>query len=152
MVETEERSVINSENYSELVQMLKSNDEGSVKMALTILEQSNFDDSKIYILCAIKETFDKVFKNAEIFSKEYPSLHKNITQDLVDNRFIDVATLSFKRIYELAVSRGKVEEVNFMLNIFKNELVRLLTDYGFSFLDYLDIEIKPKKEVYAKTN
>lgn len=152
MVETEERSVINSENYSELVQMLKSNDEGSVKMALTILEQSNFDDSKIYILCAIKEIFDKVFKNAEIFSKEYPSLHKNITQDLVDNRFIDVATLSFKRIYELAVSRGKVEEVNFMLNIFKNELVRLLTDYGFSFLDYLDIEIKPKKEVYAKTN
>lgn len=148
MAEVQERAVLSADNYAEVVSMLKSNDDASVQMALTIMEQANFEDSQVYILCALKETFDKVFKNTEKFEKEYPVLHKSVTEKLLETES-QLATLSFKRIFELATARKNKEEVEFMLRIFKDELVRLLTDYGFSFLEYLDIEIKPKNNPYV---
>ena len=58
---------------------------------------------------------------------------------------ISIANISFRTIYETAVERNNKNELSFVLNLFKRDLISILQDYGFSFLEYLDIEIKPKK-------
>jgi hypothetical protein len=144
-MEVTERTVVSIENYDELKNMLLSNDEASQKMALTILEQSNFESSQVYILCLLKETFSEVFKNdASKLEKDYENLHKSLA-DILKEDDTEISTLSFRKIYELSVDRKIEEEMTFLLDIFKEELVTLLKDYGFSFLEYLDIIIKPKQ-------
>jgi hypothetical protein len=139
------QSIVSPDNYAELKNMMLSNDDASKNMALTILEQSNFEISQVYILCLLKETFSDVFKNDKSkLEKEYPNLHKELTNALKDADS-EITTLSFKKLYELSMSRKVEKEMNFLLNIFKEELIGLLKDYGFSFLEYLDITITPKK-------
>jgi hypothetical protein len=139
------QSIVSPDNYAELKNMMLSNDDASKKMALTILEQSNFETSQVYILCLFKETFSDVFKNdTSRLENEYPELHKRLIAALKDGD-TEISTLSFRKIYELSASRKVEAEMEFLLNIFKDELINLLTDYGFSFLEYLDIRITPKK-------
>jgi uncharacterized lipoprotein YehR (DUF1307 family) len=56
--------------------------------------------------------------------------------------------LSYEYIYKIAVERAadinNKHEIEFLLDLFKNELLGLLTQYGFTFLEHLDIEIKQK--------
>ena len=139
------QTVVSPDNYAELKNMMLSNDDASKKMALTILEQSNFETSQVYILCLLKETFSDLFKNdTSKLESEYPELHKGLTEALKDDD-TEISTLSFRKIYELAATRKTEAEMNFLLEIFKEELIGLLKDYGFSFLEYLDITITPKK-------
>jgi hypothetical protein len=139
------QAVVSSDNYTELKTMMISNDVLSVNLALTILEQSDFEKSQIYILCLLKETSkEDFFNNSSKFKKECPLLHEKVTEKLLDHD-TNIASLSFRKIYEIAVSRKKKLELSFMLNVFKKELMSLLGDYGFTFLEYIDIELKPKK-------
>lgn len=147
MAELTKQSVVTEANYSELKAMLTSNDEASVNMGLIVLEQSNFEESQVYIVCLLKETFELVFKNnPSKFEKECPTLHEQVTKVLSDHA-TNISSLSFRKVYEMAIARKKGEELSFMLTIFKEELMKLLGDFGFSFLEYLDIELKPKKNI-----
>jgi len=144
-MEVTAQTVVSAENYVELKSMMLSNDKASKNMALTILEQSEFEKSQVYIMCMLKETFSDVFKNDSLeFEKEYPQLHKAVAEKLKDED-TEISSLSFRKIYEITQKRKNEEELEFLLNIFKEELISLLVDYGFSFLDYLDITITPKK-------
>jgi len=144
MAEITERSIVSPDNYAELIMMLKSNDEASSNMALTIMEQSDFDKSTVYILCILKETYKEVFEgNKARFEEIYPELHRNVTHKLSEEA-TNVATLSFRKVYEIAVARDIKEELEFMINAFSEELKKHLLDYGFDFLHYFDIKVIPK--------
>ena len=145
-MEVTTQTVISAANYVELKNMILSNDDASKNMAMTILEQSEFDSSQVYIMCMLKETFNEVFKNdSSKLEEDFPELHKKVTE-LLKEKDTEISTLSFKKVYEVAQTRNNKEEINFLLDVFKEELVGLLVDYGFSFLDYLDITITPKKK------
>ena len=139
-MEVTKKSIISSQNYCEIKNMMLSNDDASKKIALTILEQSDFELSQVYVLCILKETFSEAFEyNSTELEKDY----KKITKVLKGKKET-IATLSFKNIYELSVNRKVEEEMKFLLNIFKEELITLLKDYGFTFLEYLDVNITQK--------
>jgi len=145
-MEVTTQTVISAANYVELKNMMLSNDDASKNMAMTILEQSEFDSSQVYIMCMLKETFNEVFKNdSSKLEEDFPELHLKVTE-LLKEKDTEISTLSFKKVYEVAQTRNNKEEINFLLDVFKEELVGLLVDYGFSFLDYLDITITPKKK------
>ena len=147
MTKVTQRSVVSSENYAEVKTMMLSNDEGSRNLALTIMEQSDYKESEIFILCLLKETFSSIYGDHgpyRDFQEKYPVLYNNIHTRLKESA-TEISTLSFRRVYELATQRGNKEEISFMLQLFKEELFTLLGEYGFTFLDFLDIEIKPKK-------
>ena len=117
MSEVTERSVVSSDNYAELINMLKSNDEASQNLALTIMEQSDFDKSKIYLFCLLKETYKEVFGNdSKRFEEIYPELHRNVSHSLAEEA-TNISTLSFRKVYEIAVARNNKEELSFMLNV-----------------------------------
>ena len=143
-MEVTKKSIISSQNYCEIKNMMLSNDDASKKIALTILEQSDFELSQVYVLCILKETFSEAFEyNSTELEKEYNKLYKKITKVLKGKKET-IGTLSFKNIYELSVNRKVEEEMKFLLNIFKEELITLLKDYGFTFLEYLDVNITQK--------
>jgi len=144
-MEVTTQTVVSAENYAELKKMMLSNDDASKNMGMTILEQSEFDSSQIFILCMLKETFSEVFKNdSGKFESQFPVLHKKVS-DLLKDEGTEISTLSFRKVYEVAQKRNNENEISFLLNVFKDELITLLLDYGFSFLEYLDITITPKK-------
>jgi hypothetical protein len=139
MNEIIKKSIISIDNYTEIKTMITSNDKASINMALTILEQVDFEESQVYIMCLVKEVF-----NSHLDKKSCPELYEKITNKLLEHNS-DITNLSFRKIYEIVVSRKNKVELSFMLNIFKEELMSLLKDYGFSFLEFIDIELKPKK-------
>lgn len=146
MSKTMERSVVSADNYAEVKNMLLSNDESSTTLALSIMEKAEYSKSEIFILCLLKETFEKVFGRSDQkkFEEQYEELFKSVTGS-IDKDSENITSLSFRSIYELAVKRAKKEELEFMMDIFKEELITMLKNYGFTFLEYLDITIKPKK-------
>ncbi|MHA2403482.1 MAG: hypothetical protein ACXADH_10870, partial [Candidatus Kariarchaeaceae archaeon] len=56
----------------------------------------------------------------------------------------DEITLSFRKIYEAAVKRDKKAELLFLINLFSDKLKDVLIEYGFNFMEYFDIVVKPK--------
>ena len=143
-MEVTEQSVVSQENYEEIKNMLTSNDAGSKKVALTILEQSDYNKSEIYILCMLKEV-ESVFSELS-FEEEYKQLSNKITKRL-ESEGTDISQLSFRKLYEIAIARDKPEELEFMLNTCKEELIKFLKEFGFTFLDYLEISFKQKETI-----
>lgn len=134
---TEEKVYLNEENFDGVKQMLTSNDEGSHEVAYTLLNNLDYEDNKVFIFCLFKDlNNENYFPNGT----KMPELTKAIEIDK-----ISIANISFRTIYETAVERNNKNELSFVLNLFKRDLISILQDYGFSFLEYLDIEIKPKK-------
>lgn len=139
-----DKAVFNNENYAEVKTMLLSNDEASINLALTILEQCDWEESQVYILSIIKENFETVFKNsASSLASKCPELSAKIS-DLLADRATNISTLSFRKLFEVAVVRNREEEIEFMLNHFKDKLMKTLIGMGFDFLEFLDIEVKRK--------
>ena len=138
-----EKSVISQENFIELKTMMLSNDEASVNLALTILEQSDYELSEIYIMCMLKDTFKEAFGSVSSFKEKTPELAEKITKSL-DVEDIDVTRLSSKHIYDHAIKRDNQEELEFILELLKNDLLSLLSTMGYEFVNFTDVLIKPK--------
>lgn len=142
------QSVISRENYDSIKNMLLSNDESSVMMAFSILEQSDYENSKVYILCMIAQTHSHVLaeRNHKFLESNYPDLYKSLYQTMTDELGISQSSnISFKNIYTVARTRGNQEEIQFMIDVLSEQFKSLLLDYGMSFMEYFDIELKPKK-------
>ena len=144
--ETQDLAVLNRENYENVLNMLKSNDAGSVQVAYSALENMDFNESEIYIFCILKQANEEVSNLDRTIAEKAPELYKKL-QEYSETTDTNVLTFSFKNIYMRARDRNKNEEVEFLLDLFKNELVTLLQDYGLTFLEYLDIQIKPKEKL-----
>jgi hypothetical protein len=143
MSKLSKKSVISQENFTELKTMMLSNDEASVNLALTILEQSDYDTSEIYIMCIMKDSFKEAFGTVTSFKEKTPILAEKITQGLgMDD--VDITKLSFKHVYDRAVKRDIQEELEFVLELLKNDLISLLGTMGYDFINFTDVLIKPK--------
>ena len=142
-MEVTEQSVVTSNNYKSIKEMLISNDEASQTLALTILEQSDYDKSEVYIMCILKDCFRTAFGTVKKFEEVSPTLFKKVT-NTIKTEDVEIAKLSFKEVYDLAVKRNIEEEINFILKIFKDELIDLFTDMGYQFVHFTDILVKPK--------
>ena len=142
-MEVTEQSVVTAENYKNLKQMLVSNDEGSKTLALTILEQSDYDKSEIYIMCILKDCFRTAFGTVKQFQEVSPILAQKVTDNL-KKEDVEVAKLSFKEVYDLAIKRDIQEEIDFILGVFQAELHELFTDMGYVFTQFTDVLVKPK--------
>ena len=143
MSKLSKKSTISTENFAELKTMMLSNDEASVNLALTILEQSDYETSEIYIMCIIKDSFKEAFGTVSSFKEKTPILAEKITEGLgIDN--VDITRLSFKHVYNRAIKREVQEELEFVLELLKNDLVSLLSTMGYDFINFTDVLIKPK--------
>lgn len=148
MSEVTQSSVVSKENYAEVKKMLLSKDEGSVQLGLSIMEQAEYEKSEVFILAMMKETFDEIYgKNGPYtkFKDTYTELYDKVVSRLSDED-TDIANLSHRKIYELAIRNKSREQVEFLLEVFNQELKKLLVQYGFTFLEYLDLSVKPKEE------
>jgi hypothetical protein len=143
MSELSKKSVISEENFEELKNMMLSNDDASVNLALTILEQSDYAQSEIYIMCMLKDTFSKAFDSVSSFKDKTPILAQNIT-DSLDIEDVDITRLSSKHVYERAVKRDVQKELEFVLGLLKVDLVNLLDNMGYDFVNFTEVLIKPK--------
>jgi hypothetical protein len=143
MSKLSKKSIISKENFDELKDMLLCNDEASVNLALIILEQSHYEQSEIYIMCLLKDTFSKAFGSLSSFKEKTPILAQNII-DSLDIDDVDITRLSAKCIYDKATKRNIQEELEFILELLKNDLVNLLDNMGYDFINFTDVLIKPK--------
>lgn len=143
---TEELSLLDQDNYNSVYEMITSKDEGSKVVGFSVLESVNYEKSEIFLLCMLKQLNENGV-NLYNIKKDAPTLHAKI-EEYCSIKGITDTTISFRNIYERAVERTKASdnknEIEFLLNLFKTELLDLLTQYGFTFLEYLDIEIKQK--------
>lgn len=142
--EITEKSILSADNYEELLKLLTCNDEGSITMALTILEQSDYEKSEVYILCIMKNVYDDLFKGSKSskLESDYPVLFTNINTRLRDQA-TDVSTLSFRKIFEITRERNITEELIFMLDVFRDDLKILLEEFGFEFVKDLEVVLRP---------
>ncbi len=128
-----DRVNINKDNYYEILKLVTAEDDGSVNVALSILEQSNVKKSRIYIYLLLKE-ITKAFK---LNKDEYPKLY-GLLYTASDN---DRIVLSYKFLYNICKND---EEKEFILEQFKNNLVEFLSTYGFEFLKDCELKITKK--------
>jgi hypothetical protein len=142
MDQVTEQSVVSADNYASIKEMMLSNDEASVNVALTILEQSNYEKSEVYLMCILKDCFRDAFGTAAKFKEVAPALAEKVTERLHKDD-LDISKLSFKEIYELALKRNVPEEIEFTLTILRDELVELLKEFGYGFVDFTEVLIKP---------
>lgn len=142
-MEVNEQSVVTQDNYEEIKKMLLSNDDASKNLALTILEQSDYEKSELYIMCVIKDCFRESFGSVEKFAEMSPVLSEKIAQKLSEED-VDMAKLSFKEIHRMVMKKGDLEEVEFVMTIFRDELIELLSEMQFEFVEYTDVLVKPK--------
>ena len=142
----EKLSILNKDNYNSVYNMITSKDEGSTVVGFSVLENVNYEESEIFLLCMLKQ-LNEHNVNMHTIETEATILYNKI-ESYCENKAIPDLKISFRNIYERAVERSETKEnkseIEFLLNIFKNELLELLTQYGFTFLEYLNIEIKQK--------
>lgn len=149
------QSIISDENYEEIKHILLAADEGSVTIGMTILEEADFDKSKIFLLCMLKEVLPKIYKTKGPFPKfesEYPVLFDKIVNGEDDSyglkqHSVTINQLNLKKIYEIAIDRKNRNEISFLFNLFKDELMKLINGYGLDFLQYVDVVITPKTDI-----
>ena len=137
-------SVIDGSNYGRLKEMLNSNDAGSINVAMNIMEVCDFEKSQVYIICLLKEC-DAI--NSDVrYADDFPKLEQKVRDiSIIEAR--SYHQLSFRKILELVKSRGNnPEKVMHFMNIYKDEFVATMTDFGFRLLEELDIEFKLKQK------
>lgn len=139
----EEKKLLNQDNYANVLAMLTSNDSGSIRVGYSVLENVDFEESQIFIFCMLNQVNDKVSGFSNTLKEEAPTLLEKLNEY---GRTIgtDEITLSFRKIYEAAVKRDKKSELLFLINLFSDKLKDVLIEYGFNFMEYFDIVVKPK--------
>ena len=143
----EKLSVLNKDNYNSVYDMITSKDKGSTTVGFSVLENVNYEESEIFLLCMLKQLNNNSVTMHTI--KTEATLLYNKLENYCNSKGVTDLKISFKYIYERAIERSvdkdNKNEIKFLLDLFKNELIELLTQYGFTFLEYLDIEIKQKE-------
>jgi hypothetical protein len=139
----EEIKLLNQDNYANVLAMLTSNDSGSIRVGYSVLENVDFEESQIFIFCMLNQVNEKVSGFSNTLKEEAPILLEKLNEY---GRAIgtDEITLSFRKIYEAAVKRDKKSELLFLINLFSDKLKDVLIEYGFNFMEYFDIVVKPK--------
>jgi len=147
-METKEQ-LITEERFESLREMMKGEDPGSHTVALTILDTVDYEESEIFILCLLKECLEAMFStngNTKL-QEDYPELHKRVLNSLQSsNKEDEVSKISFENILRAAKRRPDKKDLEFALSRLSHEFKDLLTAYGFSLLDFVDVHLTLKPE------
>lgn len=142
-MEVNSQSIVSKDNYDEIKNMLTAPDEASKVLAITILEQSDYKESEVYILTVLKDSFRDAFSSTSEFQKQAADLSIKVC-DSLGEQGADIVTLSYKEIYAIAIKRDKKEEIEFILDCLSVELIKSLEAFGYEFMEFTDVLIKPK--------
>lgn len=143
-------SIISAENYNEVKELLLSVDEASAEIGRTILENVDYDESEIYILCLIRECMKVTFKdNVRVFATNYPILYEKVKTKASENTY-DIGNLSLRKIYEIAMQKKNPKDLAFICNCFEKDLIDILKKYGLSIVDYVTITVTPKEPIVVE--
>ena len=137
---------VNEENFDSLKSMMISEDEADRTVALHCLEAADWEKSWVYILCLAKfakpDGTDKWTR--DIWNENAPKVLEHMDEL---NLKIETA-MNFRTIYQILVEKKcDRDEMAFALNLFKEAFIDIVKDWGFDFLDEIDIEFKPKDHV-----
>lgn len=143
-----EKNVINSENFENVKQLLKSKDPESRIMGWLVVEHSDFEESIGYILMLIKEIFDTSFTNESYvhttIKDESGKLYDNLKLFLKKHNIESITRLSWKTIHLIIKNRNNKEEEAFFYERMTQQLSSVLHMYGIDIANEFEITIKLK--------
>jgi hypothetical protein len=129
----EQRLSINEEYYYQLLPLIKSSSKEDYELAFQIIENMNYSENFIYMIFLYKET-TKSMKAAwkEVAPKSYMYCEK----------LKDQYSLNLVGIYNSVKNEINDEDKLFVQNQFSKSLMNTLHNYGYDFIDDLQIKIK----------
>ena len=138
MEEVKEKTKIDAAKYDELLKMLKSDNKDAKVLALTIMDQSDFDKSKVFIsILYAKARKLNILGDLEL--KDFEDLNRNLLEfcnSMGESPFSITVTAVFQAVKEQATT----EELDFLLEIFELEVAATLTNMGFQFPDNIRLK------------
>jgi len=142
-MEITEKTIVSTDNYQEIKKMLLCNDAASVNLAMVLLEQSDYKESEVFILCLLKECYSEIITTNKNADKDYSELFNKVSKNLSKYN-TELITLSFETIFNITKDKGDKKQLEFILDIFANELKDILKEFSFEFLNYLDLHLVVK--------
>jgi len=135
----EVQTTIDANAYDNVLKMINSVDTENRVVALTALDNVDFNKSLSYLLLFKKQG------NAS--GAEWAEHAPKVTGMLKGIGINTDSVLTFKQILEIMVKRKvPVEDIQFYLNRFGDHLFNSIKNLGYNFIDTLEIKIKLKTE------
>lgn len=134
------KPTIGPDNYYSVKNMLLSNDEATINVAVSLMETVEYEESELYLLMLLKESFDIVFKNELKLKEKAPELYKNLEQS---KNVMDMTHISLKEIYNIATTSNNEVAQLFILDAIRDTLVEMLRELKYDFVDFTELYIKP---------
>jgi hypothetical protein len=121
-------------NLESIVKMLESKDEGDVVVALAAMDNLDFKANAIGIALAYKNRNH----DRSLWKKHAPKIIKIFIEYKID------ANNTFQDIYHLMLDvKPPVDQVELFVSAFNKHTRDSLMNYGYDFIDTLNITIKP---------
>ena len=133
-------------DYESLEKMILSSDVENRVMAINVLDSVDFNKNVAMILLIYKATKEK-----DLWKEIAPSLYNKINRirKNVDKNFV-YNSLTFREILDILKEKNCGEkDINIFLKAVSLVLLKDLSEYGFDFIESLDITIK--KKYYEQT-
>jgi hypothetical protein len=125
---------ITEEQYNNLSSMLLAKDTESNSSAITIIENIDFEENRLYLLLLLKKT-NWNFSKLEKKSPKIAGYLTSIDRDLLDN-------LTYNRILNYLISsEPKIEEIEFFVKELNNFLLESIKE-GFPFIKSINVTIE----------
>lgn len=121
-------------NLESIVKMLESKDEGDVVVALAAMDNLDFKTNAISIALAYKNRNH----DRSLWKKHAPNIIKILEANKIDNN------ITYHEIYNLILDiKPPADQVELFITAFNKHTLDSLKNYGFDFIDTLNITIKP---------
>lgn len=132
-------------DYESLEKMILSSDVENRVMAINVLDSVDFNKNIAMILLIYKATKDK-----DLWKEIAPNLYNKINKvRKVDEKNLN-HSLTFREILDVLKQKNCGEkDINIFLKAVSLVLLKDLSEYGFDFIETLDITIK--KKYYEQT-
>lgn len=136
---SEEKLVLTTETYDNVLRMMNSPDYENRTVALTCLDHVDFNTNLVHILNLKKEgnaTAEEWRSQAPLTSKMLTSIGINLD-----------TILTFKQIQETLIKRNApIDHIQLYLNQFAKHIHGSIKGLGYDFIDSLEITIKLKSQ------
>jgi len=127
---------ITKEKYQNIVEMLKSPDEENKTVALTIIDELNFEDNITKVLLMKKHSDSP----NTLWEAHAPNIYKRLSAI----KTLDLSkSLTYKQVLA-AITTLKVpeEQLNFYMKDFSDYLLEQIKHFGYDYIESLDITFK----------
>lgn len=121
-------------SFTNMMGMMNSPDEENKVVALTCIENVNYERNLVYIVMLIRHTSI----SEELWWKHAPKAYAY----LLNLGYKAGAAVSFKSVFEtLLKAKAPAEDLQFFCDIFADFLKKTMMDSGFDILERLELKI-----------